>query len=188
MSVKQNFKSLMLFFYILAINFTSAQNYPGGVIGAEVWYMGNWEHVGNGEFQNSAQTDIKINKCGEAEKDLFNFNPSIFSEKLCLEYIAPLENTTGRNVFFVGEPEKPEPSISNLGTLWRQDFGQIVMTDSIIRNFFDFNNKNVFTKEIYANYTSDNNANVNFYHTNNYNIDKKFKSYGQEGETSFYIG
>lgn len=189
MITKYSLQSLVLLsFLTIFSHLTNAQNSPGGVSGSEVWYMGNWEHIGNGEFQNSAQTDIHINKCGEAEKALFNFNPSIFTKKLCLEYVAPLENTTGRNVFFVGEPEKPEPSFSHLGTLWRHDFGQNILSDSIIRNFFDFNNKNVFTKEIYSDYTSDKNANVNFYHTNNYNIDKKFKSYGQEGETTFYIG
>src|SRR5690606_15510942 len=174
---------LSFIFFHTSIN---AQNFPGGVTGAEVWYMGDWEDINNVVFLNSAQTDIKINKCGEYyEKGLFNFNPSIFSEKLCIEYIAPLENTTGRNVFFVGEPFEQEVSLSHLGTSWRLDFTQ---ADSVIRNFFDFNNKNIFTKEIYADYTSNKNANVNFYHTNNYNIDKKFKSYGQEGETTFYIG
>tara|TARA_B100001063_G_scaffold217245_1_gene219645 strand:+ start:101283 stop:103910 length:2628 start_codon:yes stop_codon:yes gene_type:complete len=170
--------------------FSYAQNYPGGVTGAEVWYIGNWDDMGSNEFINSAQTDIKINKCGEfeIEKSLFNFNPSIFTDKLCLEYMSPLENTTGRNVFFVGEPMKPKPSISHLGTLWRQEFDSAILIDSIIRNFFDFNNKNSFTKRIYDDYSSEKNANVNFYHTNNYNIDKKFKSYGQEGETNFYIG
>ena len=32
------------------------------------------------------------------------------------------------------------------------------------------------------------NAHINFYHSNHYFIDKKFKSFGQEGETKFYIG
>ncbi|MGG5487850.1 T9SS type A sorting domain-containing protein [Gaetbulibacter sp. PBL-D1] len=182
-------KSKLLFFLSIVFNlyFINAQNQPGGVPGAEVWYISNWDNIENGVFPNSAQTDITINKCGETEKSLFNFNPSIFVEKLCLEYIASLENTTGRNVFFVGEPEKPN-SFSHLGTLWRENFVPIFETESIIRNFFDFNNKNVFTNEIYADYTSNKNANVNFYHTNNYTIDKKFKSYGQEGETTFSIG
>ncbi|GAA0749733.1 T9SS type A sorting domain-containing protein [Gaetbulibacter jejuensis] len=182
-------KSKLLFFLSIVFNlyFINAQNQPGGVPGAEVWYISNWDNIENGVFPNSAQTDITINKCGETEKSLFNFNPSIFAEKLCLEYIASLENTTGRNVFFVGEPEKPN-SFSHLGTLWRENFVPIFETESIIRNFFDFNNKNVFTNEIYADYTSNKNANVNFYHTNNYTIDKKFKSYGQEGETTFSIG
>ncbi|QYJ68246.1 T9SS type A sorting domain-containing protein [Flavobacterium litorale] len=37
-------------------------------------------------------------------------------------------------------------------------------------------------------YISDNNASVNFYHWNIYNTDRKYKSYGYEGETTFYIG
>lgn len=183
-------KSRLQFFLLLLFNvgFINAQNYPGGVTGAEVWYMGDWEGIENGEFANSAQTDIKITKCGEAKKNLFNFNASIISEKLCLQYMAPLENTTGRNVFFVGEPNKLEYSFSHLGTLWRADLDSFVLTDSIIRNFFDFNNKNLFARDIYTDYSSDKNANINFYHINHYNIDKKFKSYGQEGETTFYIG
>ncbi|TYC18041.1 T9SS type A sorting domain-containing protein [Bizionia gelidisalsuginis] len=177
---------LFLMSFIFSHTSIKAQNYPGGVTGAEVWYMGDWEDINNSEFVNSAQTDIKIKRCGEHfEKGLFNFNPSIFSEKLCLEYRAPLENSTGRNAFFVGEPYEQELSFSHLATFWRSDF---IQNDSIIRNFIDLNNENVFSDRLYANYSSDKNANLNFYHTNNYNIDKKFKSYGQEGETSFFIG
>ncbi|MGY0391693.1 T9SS type A sorting domain-containing protein [Bizionia sp. KMM 8389] len=174
------------FFFILY--FTSAQNYPGGVTGAEAWYISNWDDIGTNIFFNSAQNDIEILRCGETDKALFNFNPSITSEKLCLEYVAPLENTTGRNSFFVGEPYEPDPTFSHIGTLWREDLTAVALTDSIIRNFFDFNSKNLFTNEIYTDYSSDKNAHVNFYHTSNYNIDKKFKSFGQEGETVFYIG
>jgi len=176
--------------FCLLFSFISvtAQHYPGGVTGAEVWYIADWEDSSNGVYKNSAQSSISINKCSEPDKDLFNFNPSLFSETICLEYFASLENTTGRNAFFVGEPYKKKPSYSHLGTLWRTDLGPLAQTDSMIRNFMNLNHKNLYAKDINTNYNSNERAHVNFYHSNNYNVDKKFKSYGQQGETVFYIG
>lgn len=182
-------KYLLFLCFLLSLFSINAQNFPGGVTGAEVWYMGNWDDIPNAEFLNSAQTDILITKCGERyDKDLFNFNPSIISDKLCIMYTAALENSTGRNIFFVGEPHKEEHSYSHVGTSWNDKLEELFPTDSIIRNFFDFNNKSIYSKEILEPYLSDNNARINFYHTNHYNIDKKFKSYGEIGETDIFIG
>lgn len=182
-------KSLLLLCFLFSFFSINSQNYPGGVTGAEVWYQGNWEDISQAEFFNSAQTDILIYKCGEQyEKNLFNYNPSIFTEKLCLKYTTSLENFTGRNMFFVSEPYKEEPSYSHFGTFWREELVESFPTDLKIRNFFDLNNKSITSKDILESYTSDNNANVNFYHTNHYNIDKKFKSYGEIGETDIFIG
>ncbi len=179
---------LPILFLCLSILSINGQHFPGGVTDAEVWYIADWEDLTSDAFENSALTDINLRNCGVVNKELFNFNPSIYTDKLCLKYDAPLENTTGRDVFFVGEPYKTKPALSHLGTLWRLGFSSTAETDSIVRNFFDLNNKNAYSREIYDEYISDKNANVNFYHTNHYNIDKKFKSYGQLGETSFYIG
>lgn len=186
MTIKQFIFSVLITCTSISIY---AQTFPGGVTGTEVWYISNWEHIGANTFSNYSATDIEIRNCSEDyDKHLFNFNPSILTEKLCLNYIAPLENSTGRNIFFVGEPTDMEKSISHIGTLWRTDMPNSVLTDSIIRNYYDFNTKNIYTRSLLTTYTSYTNAQINFYHLNNYNIDKKFKSYGQEGETTFYIG
>lgn len=179
---------LFLFCFYFSIHSIVAQHFPGGVTDAEVWYIADWEDMSSEIFQNSALTDIQLKNCGTVKKDLFNFNPSIYSDKLCLKYNAPLENTTGRDVFFVGEPYKNKAILSHLGTLWRPNLTTETEADSLQRNFFDLNNKNAYSREIFDEFSSDKNANVNFYHTNHYNIDKKFKSYGQLGETEFYIG
>jgi len=165
-----------------------AQQFPGGVTAAEVWYQANWDDINNNSYPNDAQNNILIKNSGEADTALFNFNAAVNTENLCLRYKAPLENTTGRNVFFVGEPTSNEPAYSHLGTLWNSQLNNEAETDSVIRNFFDVNNKNAISWDINAEYNSDKNAHINFYHTNHYNLDKKFKSYGQVGETDFYIG
>jgi hypothetical protein len=173
-----------------------SQIYPGGVTDAEVWFVSDLEQPSENFYRNLVQNDILIYKCSQEEafgnvvieNKLLNFNPSIYSENLCLRYTSSLENLTGKNNFFVEEPLDNEKSLSHIGTLWRTDFNSPVETDSIIRNFFDLNNKNLYAKEILTDYTSNKNARVNFYNLSNYNIDRKFKSYGQNGETLFYIG
>lgn len=180
-------KKLLLFFsFLTTLNF-HAQTSPGGVPGAEVWYIVNKTDVLNNIFQNSANTSITLEKCETLTNSLFNFNPSV-TGKVCLKFRASLENSTGRDVFFVGQPTNTTSPFSHLATTWESSLSGIALTDSIIRNFVDLNNKNLANKYVYANYTSDKNARVNFYHFNNYNIDKKFKSYGQKGESVFYIG
>lgn len=165
-----------------------AQQYPGGVLGAEVWYIADNDDIGSGYFENFAETQIVLEKCGDCSKGLFNFNPTIVSDKLCLSYRTSIENSIGRNLFTVSEPIDTERSYSHFATAWRQDFASAIANDSIIRNFFDLNNGNILTKDILEDYHSDSNANVNFYHINDYNIDKKFKSYGLKGETEMVIG
>ena len=179
---------LSITFLVISMYSVDAQNFPGGVTGAEVWYIANWEDLDNGTFKNSSLTDVELKNCSGFKKNLFNFNASLFSEKLCIKYTAPLENTTGRDVFFVGEPKSTKSANSHLGTLWNPASSSVAGTDSIVRNFIDLNNQNVYAPGIYGTFNSDNNANVNFYHSNHYNIDKKFKSSGQLGETDFYIG
>ncbi len=186
-SKKYNSMRLLVFSFILASISLTAQNFPGGVTGAEVWYIGDWDDVDTGVYENSAQTDIAITPIeGTHEKDLFNFNPSIYSKEGIITYVAPLENATGRNVFFVGEPVATNKAFSHIASDWESS--PLVFEKSIIRNFFNFNTTNLSANEIAADYGSNENAHINFYHTSHYNIDKKFKSYGQEGETAFHIG
>lgn len=181
----KNLTIVVMLFISVALR---AQSFPGGVTGAEVWYTVNWEDSDSEVWPNKAGDKIQLKKCNAVDKSLFNFNASFFSESLCVSYIAPLENTTGRNAFFVGEPKKSKYPFSHVGTLWRDDLSGIINTEEVVRNFFDFNSKNIYSREIQANYVGHADASINFYHSNNYNIDQKFKSYGYEGETKFYIG
>ncbi len=186
-SKKYNSMRLLVFSFILASISLTAQNFPGGVTGAEVWYIGDWGDVDTGVYENSAQTDIAIAPMeGLHEKDLFNFNPSIYSKEGIMTYVAPLENSTGRNVFFVGEPVATNKAFSHIASDWESS--SLVFKNPIIRNFFNFNTTNLSANEIAVDYNSNENAHINFYHTSHYNVDKKFKSYGQEGETAFHIG
>ena len=181
------FNLYLVFIALLLCSKSSiAQNYPGGVTGAEVWYIVNEEDLSNNVYTNYAQEPITISPCGVFETTLFNFNPSL-DGKICLKYNAPIENSTGRNMFYVGEPDDNDQVMSHFGMVWG-GFNGIAETDSIIRNFVDFNNKNLYSIYLQEDYLSDNRARVNFYHYNNYVIDKKFKSYGQLGESVVYIG
>lgn len=193
MKLKLFYISLFLFiFYNL-----QAQKFPGGVTGAEVWYIANKEDISNQVFQNFSQTNIPIDYCNPYFGDaLLNFNSAIGVDKLCLFYNANLENTTSRNIFFVGKPKKQAPPapFSHITTNWNSEGVEDILElpefddEPSIENNFDFSNSNSHTGNLNASYDSDNNANVNFYHWNNYRLKRKYKSYGSEGETRFYIG
>lgn len=166
-------------------------HYPGGVPGAEVWYITEHDHLSDSYFPNVyLSSRVKeLTKCDlNADKSYFNFNESFESEQLCLFYTAPLENTTARNVFFVGEPTDPEVYSSHLTTNWNIRLGSLIPSDSIIRNRFDLSNRLSYANRRTFSYQSDQNANVNFYNWNQFQVDKKLKSYGYDGESLFYIG
>jgi hypothetical protein len=177
--------SIIILFFISYFNSNSQTHFPGGVAGAEAWYMVNHEEMNQDIYLNSSQEHIKIISCGEGfQKALFNFNSSIRTDKLCLMYRFPLENTVSRNIFFVGEPRSMS-KYSHITTAWNQSLGAM---DSLIRNRFDSSLEGTYINKQVSAYQSMDNAQVNFYHWNIYQTDKKFKSYGYEGETEFYIG
>lgn len=173
-------------FTILLIIFCgniSAQNHPGGVVGSDVWYIADWSEFTSNNFPNISGPII-ISNCGETlDMSLFNFNHSTFGEELCLLYRTHLENSNGRNVFFVGSPIDNK-NYSHLASQWRNDISQ----DSINRNELNLNNKNLSSYLIYNEYLSDKDSHINFYHSSHYNIDRKFRSFGMEGETDMLIG
>ena len=180
-------KIIFLFIFLSFLCNLKAQDYfPGGVTGAEVWYVVKYDDLTQEIFPNHAQNHIKIDNCLDiGSKNLFNFNHSVMTEGLCLKYRAPLENTTSRNVFFVGEVEEIVPNYSHMTTDW---FISPPPVPNPIRNRFDMATKLTYVDSVTAYYESVGNANVNFYHWNIYDTDKKFKSYGRDGETTFYIG
>jgi hypothetical protein len=182
--------TLCFYLLFLAMPVFCQQHFPGGVPGAEAWYTVNHGDLSNDHYLNLSGGVIKkLEKCGEKlDPSLFNFNPSARSEKLCLFYTAPLEITTSRNIFFVGQPSDIETSYSHLATGWDPLLADLAPMDSVIRNRFDLGNKLSYINKKTFSYESVQNANVNFYNWNIYQVDKKLKSYGFNGETNFYIG
>lgn len=156
------------------------QNHPGGVRGSEVWLVIDWNDLGSTNYPNLSNSDVVLINCGGGKRSLYNFNHSISTEKLCFKYQSFLENTNGRDAFFVGAVKKPKETFSHLGSTWS--------LDSINRNYLNLNSNNLNSYNLSTNYNSNGSSNVNFYHTSNYNIDKKFSSYGKDGESIFYIG
>lgn len=184
---KITFVFLSLLFF--SNNTIAQEKYPGGVSGAEAWYIIDYYDLDNYINANHSLKEIKIKSCNDplGEKSLFNFNHSVSAQNLCLFYNSPLENTTSRNVFFVGRQVDQNYNYSHVNTQWNGSLSSMFPGDSV-RNRFDVStNASYFNRQL-SSYTSVNNANINFYHLNMYQTDRKFKSYGLEGETTFYIG
>lgn len=178
-----------LFFLLLSSALFAQQLFPGGVPGAEAWYIANYDDLDQDLFPNTnGYPNVKFYACGtDYGQALVNFNHSIGTMALCISYNAPLEISTSRNIFFVGEP-KNVPPYSHVSTSWNPALAALPQTDSIIRNRFDISNEKLYVNNLTSSFNSLDNANVNFYHWNIYQIDKKFKSYGYDGETIFNIG
>ncbi|WP_121667976.1 hypothetical protein [Mesonia aquimarina] len=102
-----DYRNFLYIFFFLFGFFSIAQNFPGGVTGAEVWFVVDHNMMANDQFLNYSQSNIikELNNCGNIDKDYINFNEAIATDKLCLSYIASLENSIARNVFFVGVPK-----------------------------------------------------------------------------------
>lgn len=185
-------KHYYLFILSLLFSFNGvAQHFPGGVTGADVWYIVDHQAMGSNYFENYSESSIiRLSNCGNIDKALFNFNESIKSDKLCIKYTAPLESSTGRNMFFVGRAEDPNVPFAHISTDWSEELynHNIPQPDWWARNTFGFGLLKGVIGPLNASYQSNNNANVNFYHWNNYRIHEKFKSYGEKGETDFFIG
>ncbi|WOI21622.1 T9SS type A sorting domain-containing protein [Nonlabens ulvanivorans] len=165
-----------------------AQKAPGGVTHSHVWYIANEDNIVNSDFINNSEDDINIKDCGEITHQLFNFNPSAYSEDFCLNWTANLENKQSSTFFMVNEPNALETNYSHFSTLWHPSNAQTTSTDSIQRNFFDFNSLTSWNVVQKASHANDKNAFIQRYYNNEYDKDKVFKSYGKQGETQFFVG
>ncbi|MFY8186843.1 MAG: hypothetical protein ACOVLC_02675 [Flavobacterium sp.] len=175
-------------FILMTSNFLISQQYfPGGVTGADVWYIANESHLISDDFFDQAdETPLRLIECNEnLLPGLFNFNFSFTSESLCLTFNEKHENATGRNIFFVSQPDDMNIPMSHLSTTWNNNLNPTFNTSGLVRNFFDINSSNVNTLKTSEVFQSNKNANINFYRIRNYIIDRKFKSFGQNGETIF---
>ncbi|MEZ0006833.1 hypothetical protein ABH942_002210 [Flavobacterium sp. 28YEA47A] len=179
-----------LLFFLFTITAFSQQYFPGGVAGAEAWYIVHHEQLDAQIFQNHSNAEIKILQCQPYgnNKGFFNFNPSIDAEQLCLSYNTALEITTARNIFFVGEPKENGTNFSHLTVNWNELLANLPQTDSLVKNRFDLAATNTYFNKRLVPYEPTNPASISFYHWNMYQSDKKFKSYGKEGESTFFIG
>lgn len=180
------------FIFILTLlnltgNIFCQEHFPGGVPGAEAWYIATEFDNEVNSHSNHGTPHIAINTCGEkiGEPSLFNFNPSFLVENLCLKYKAHLENSTSRNVFFVGEPKSPQ-NMSHLTTGWNADLNP--MPTSTVRNWFHLSNDEALAEQQQATYQQATADNIDFHSWNLYQTDRRFKSFGRDGETNFYIG
>lgn len=181
--------SSILSFFFLSLTF-NAQNLPipGGVPGAEVWYIANEQDLSVGHFENHAFNDIELDSCGSFEPRLFNFNPSIYSDNLCISYRAPLESSSTKNIFMVSAPKDTQYSYPHISTKFNDFVPEPFYSDSLSRNTYTIETKKGHASKLNATFDQHQNAHVYFYSWNNYDIDKKFKSYGQIGETLFTLG
>jgi hypothetical protein len=186
MSVRNFYFFLCCFLFY---NAWSQSHFPGGVAGAEVWYVVDYNSFNMDLYPNQAGNYITIEPTQENDlsTSLFNFNHSL-KGKVSLGYQAPLEINTSRNIFFVGDVESDQYNYSHVTTEWMPYLSSIALTDSIIKNRFDLSLKSAYINKKSALFQSTTTANVNFYHWNMYDRDKRFKSYGEKGETQFYIG
>jgi len=185
-----NSSNLVRFVLLLFCTSTFSQTHsPGGVSGAEMWYQVSHTDLDQGIYQNSVNSTITLaSSCGAfGSHAYFNFNPSVDTQQLCLFFNTTMENTLSRNAFFVGEFQNDQINYSHLTTEWNQNLGSYIPADSLVKNRFNFSTKlSYFNKRLLSYETG--HASVNFYHWNMYQTDRKYKSYGFEGETSFFIG
>lgn len=171
----------------------SAQQHPGGVAGAEVWYIANEFDIQYGHFTDHSQYPKDINPCGDSdiEKAYFNFNPSLFSENLCLVNRGSLERSLNRSMFIVSEPdENPRDKVPypHFGTQYNEHLFGSAYNDSLSMNTYVLETVQGFGSRMVASFSQHQFANVHFYSWNNYDIDSIRKSYGLLGETDFFVG
>lgn len=77
---------LPVFCFIFSISF-SQDYFPGGVSGAESWYIVDYEEIEAESLRNHSAAHIEIKHCYNEfihEKTLFNFNPSMRVEGIFL--------------------------------------------------------------------------------------------------------
>ncbi len=179
---------IILVLLVVHCSFLIAQHHPGGVTDVEVWYYPTENDIELDEFPNYSDTFIEISNCGALNNSLMNFNPSFESEKLCFEYKTPWENSNNRSLFFVGDHASKIKQFSHFYTTWREDIDFVSLHPPFVRFFANLNSAGVSGLEISETYTPNDLGVINYYHLNNYNIDRKFRSYGETGETSVFIG
>ena len=175
-------------FFVVSFFAQAQQHLPGGVPGAEIWYKATHDDLQNNEYNDFSGNRVLISPCTDKKftEGLFNFNPSI-AETFCLKYDAPLEEATRHDLFIVSEPVNEEESYRHISTVFN-DYVPYPIVDSLSRNTYIIETKQGYASSLVGEFNQHQLANVHFYSWSNYDSDKKFKSYGQVGESSFLIG
>lgn len=183
-------KALAFALLLLAPGLNFSQNFPGGVPGAEIWYKAGPD----GEFRDHSENNIEVQGCSEAIEDtLFNFNPALYSGELCFSYMGGIDGENNHSVFMVSEPDDDREPVAQVRTTFN-DFARDALqahypvSDSLSRSGFVFHNKEGYASKLMEDFAPYQNAHVHHYTFGNYDIDKIFKSYGQQGESEFIIG
>ena len=185
---------LTCFFVSTNIYSQTAQIHPGGVTGSEVWYMADEMDILGSMFTNYSAYPIQIDACDEYDDyglAFLNFNPSLRSGGLCLQYRSHLERSLNRTTFIVTEPEDLQDTYPHIGTKYNRVVPDILgptYEDSLSINTYIIETQQGFASQMVSGFSQHQNASVHFYSWNNYDIDKTTKSYGQLGETDFFIG
>lgn len=189
------YRTVFFLLGVIFIPFTCfGQNYPGGVHGAEVWYIADAEDIIQNHFENHASTDISLSQCdtgshnGAENVGFLNFNPAVRSEKLCIEYRAALENSSDKSLFIVSEPKNTDDSYPLISTKLGVLNEYLPPLDALSENTYIIETNQGYASKMVSPFAQYQNAHVYYYSWNNYDIGKKFKSYGQKGETTFTIG
>lgn len=192
MSFKSYFISVIIVFLCFQIN--AQDNYPGGVTDAKVWYKSEHIDLQVPEYIDYSSNNIFIETCGDENQEaLFNFNPSIESGSLCLTFSLPLESVNKHNFFIVSDPVDNDDSYRHLSTKYRDFiFNDVILPstfgDSINRNAYALETQQGYASRMFQGFSQHQNTHVHFYSWSNYDIDRKFKSFGEVGETRFAIG
>ncbi|WP_339611362.1 hypothetical protein, partial [uncultured Planktosalinus sp.] len=183
-----------LFFISFLLFFLNSQGqnstiFPGGVNGAESWYIANEQDLNIGTFQNFSQRNIQFTPYGVYDQKLLNFNPTLAlkESEFYLKYTAELESNSNRNLLIAVVPGNLSNSYPLFGTSFN-DHVPISYLDSLSRNTFVIETQQGYASSMNATFTEHQNAHVYNYRWSNYTMDKKFKSYGLEGESNIFIG
>ncbi|PKO99290.1 MAG: hypothetical protein CVU03_02415 [Bacteroidetes bacterium HGW-Bacteroidetes-2] len=179
---------LIVLFFSLHLAGQTTSIIPGGVPGTEAWYIAEKEDLNTGIFQNFSQRDIQFIPFGIYDQKLLNFNPtiSIKENEFYLKYNTELESTPNRNFMIVSVPGDTQNSYPLFGNAFNENVPTDLL-DSLSRNTFVIETQQGFASSMKTNFSQHQNAHVYNYSWSHYNIEKKFKSYGLEGETSIFI-
>ncbi len=68
------------------------------------------------------------------------------------------------------------------------EFTTNLFPNAVNSNAYALETQQGYASKLFSNFNQHQNTHVHFYSWSNYDMDKKFKSYGQNGETFYYIG
>lgn len=169
----------------------NAQHRPGGVPGAEIWYVSDSQDIFNDIFPDRSDYPLLIERCPNHQEPitsgLLNFNHAISTEELCLQFRAPLEALYSKSIFIVAEPGGSDASYPMINSEVTESYVHSV-NGLYSENAFVIETQEGFAAKTDVEFNSYENAHVYYYNWNHFDQEKKYKSYGQEGEAKYILG